>query len=124
MWPSAARSADTTHRECVRASVAAAGAAATAGPRGRHGRGEVAARGRPAPPAPGGGHAVDPGAAHPRHHREPGDVDFVLVAPRYARYYIVGWAATAGVLALALPGRRGRLRPMLSGLSAAYASLV
>jgi len=77
-----------------------------------------------APPVTVRGHAVDLGAAHRRHHREPADVDFVLVAPRYARYYIVGWAATAGVLALALPGRRGRLRSMLSGLSAAYASLV
>ena len=70
------------------------------------------------------GHAVDLGAAHRRHHREPADVDFVLVAPRYARDYAVGWAVTAGALAAVVPGRRGRLRPMLSGLSAAYASLL
>jgi hypothetical protein len=68
---------------------------------------------------------IDLGAAHRRHHREPADVDFVLVDARYARYYVVGWAATAAALAAALPGRRrGRLRPTLSGLGAAYGSLV
>lgn len=70
------------------------------------------------------GHSIDLGAAHRRHHREPADIDFVLVAPRYARHYVAGWAAIAGALAVVMPGRRGRLRPMLSGLSAAYASLV
>ena len=71
------------------------------------------------------GRTIDLGAAHRRHHREPADVDFVLVHPRYARYYAVGWAAIAGAIAAALPGRhRGRLRPTLSGLAAAYASLV
>jgi hypothetical protein len=68
---------------------------------------------------------IDPGAAHRRHHREPADVDFVLVDGRYARDYVVGWAATAAALALVLPGRRrGRLRPTLTGLGAAYAALV
>jgi hypothetical protein len=70
------------------------------------------------------GRQVDPGAAHRRHHRDPADVDFVLVAPRYARDYVVAWAAVAGVVAGALPGRRRRLRPALSGLAVAYASLV
>lgn len=71
------------------------------------------------------GRTIDLGAAHRRHHREPADVDFVLVDARYARYYVVGWAATAAALAVALPGRRrGRLRPTLTGLGAAYASLV
>jgi Fatty acid hydroxylase superfamily len=71
------------------------------------------------------GQTIDLGAAHRRHHREPADVDFVLVDARYARYYVVGWAATAAALAAAPPGRhRGRLRPTLSALGAAYASLV
>lgn len=71
------------------------------------------------------GRTVDLGAAHRRHHREPADVDFVLVDARYARYYVVGWAATAAALAAALPGRHwGRMRPTLSALGAAYASLV
>ena len=69
-------------------------------------------------------HVVDLGAAHRRHHRDPADVDFVLVAPRYARQYVVLWAGIAGALAVARPGRRRRLRPALSGLTAAYASLV
>jgi hypothetical protein len=78
-----------------------------------------------APPLVVGDRTIDLGAAHRRHHREPADVDFVLVDARYARYYVVGWAATAAALAAALPGaRRGRLRPTLSGLGAAYASLV
>ena len=70
------------------------------------------------------GRRIDPGAAHRRHHRDPADVDFVLVAPRYARDYVVLWAAVAGAIAGALPGRRNRVRAALSGLSAAYASLV
>ena len=68
---------------------------------------------------------IDLGAAHRRHHREPADVDFVLVDARYARYYVAGWAATAAALAAVLPGRRrGRLRPTLTGLAAAYGALV
>ena len=70
------------------------------------------------------GHSIDLGAAHRQHHLEPSDIDFVLVAPRYARYYVAGWAAIAAALGAIVPGRRGRLRPTLSGLSAAYASLV
>ena len=70
------------------------------------------------------GQRIDPGAAHRRHHRDPADVDFVLVAPRYARDYVVLWAAVAGAIAGALPGRRNRGRAALSGLGAAYASLV
>ena len=71
------------------------------------------------------GRTIDPAAAHRRHHRDPADVDFVLVDARYARNYVVGWAATAAALAAAVPGRhRGRLRPTLSALGAAYASLV
>jgi len=69
-------------------------------------------------------HVVDPGAAHRRHHRDPADLDYVLVAPRYARQYVVLWAGIAGALAVVRPGRRRRLRPALSGLTAAYASLV
>jgi Fatty acid hydroxylase superfamily len=67
---------------------------------------------------------VDIGAAHRRHHREPADLDYVLVAPRYARQYVVVWAALAAALAAVRPRRRSRLRPTLSGLAAAYASLV
>ncbi|MEO5839627.1 MAG: sterol desaturase family protein [Acidimicrobiales bacterium] len=78
-----------------------------------------------APPVVVGDRTIDMGAAHRRHHREPADVDFVLVDCRYARYYVVGWAATAAAIAAALPGRRrGRLRPTLMGLGVAYASLV
>ena len=72
-----------------------------------------------------GARTIDLGAAHRRHHREPADVDFVLVDAHYARLYVVAWAAIAAAIAAALPGRRrGRLRATLSGLAAAYASLV
>ncbi|MEO8692846.1 MAG: sterol desaturase family protein [Acidimicrobiales bacterium] len=68
---------------------------------------------------------IDLGAAHRRHHRDPADVDFVLVDGRYGRYYVAGWAVTAAAIAAALPGRRWRrLRPTLTGLGAAYGSLV
>lgn len=76
------------------------------------------------PPFDVRGRHLDPAAAHRRHHRDPADVDFVLVAPRYARDYVVAWAAVAAAITAALPGRRGRVRPGLSGLAAAYASLV
>ena len=71
-----------------------------------------------------GDRVIDIGAAHRQHHREPADLDYVLVAPRYARQYVVVWAVIAAGLAAAVPRRRGRLRPTLSGLAAAYASLV
>jgi Fatty acid hydroxylase superfamily len=71
------------------------------------------------------GHTIDLGAAHRRHHRDPADVDYVLVDGRYASYYVAGWAATAAAFAAALPGRRrGRWRPTLTALGVAYASLV
>ena len=70
------------------------------------------------------GRRVDPGAAHRRHHRDPADIDFVLVAPRYARDYVIAWAMVGGAIAAVLPGRKGRLRAALSGLGVAYASLV
>ena len=72
-----------------------------------------------------GERTIDLGAAHRRHHREPADVDYVLVDAHYARLYVVAWAATAAAISAVLPGRRrGRLRPTLTGLGAAYASLV
>jgi hypothetical protein len=73
------------------------------------------------------GRRVDPGASHRRHHRDPSDVDYVLVAPNYARQYVLAWAAIGAAVAAVLPGRsrrRDRIRPTLSGLAVAYASLL
>src|SRR5688572_32662273 len=57
-----------------------------------------------AAPVAVGSRTIDLGASHRRHHREPADVEFVLVDARYARYYVVGWAAIAAALAAVLPG--------------------